>query len=59
MPVLALWGDAGLPSRLPVLDIWRRCADDVHGQPIPNCGHFLPEEQPDQVAQLLLAFLKS
>jgi pimeloyl-ACP methyl ester carboxylesterase len=59
MPVLALWGDAGLPSRLPVLDIWRRYADDVHGQPIPDCGHFLPEEQPDQVAQLLLAFLEN
>ena len=59
MPVLALWGDAGLPSRLPVLDIWRRYADDVHGQPIPDCGHFLPEERPDQVAQLLLAFLEN
>ncbi len=57
--VLALWGDAGLPSRLPVLDIWRRYADDVRGQPIPDCGHFLPEEQPDQVTQLLLAFLQN
>ena len=58
MPVLALWGDAGLPSRLPVLDIWRRYADDVRGQAVPACGHFLPEEQPDEVARHLLAFLK-
>jgi haloacetate dehalogenase len=58
MPVLALWGDSGLPSRLPVLDIWRRYADDVRGQPIADCGHFLPEERPDEVAQRLLAFLE-
>ncbi|MEV0195653.1 hypothetical protein [Nonomuraea sp. NPDC050691] len=23
MPVLALWGSAGLPARLPTLEIWR------------------------------------
>jgi haloacetate dehalogenase len=59
MPLLALWGDAGLPSRLPVLDIWRRYADDVRGQPIPDCGHFLPEERPDELAAHLLAFLEA
>jgi haloacetate dehalogenase len=42
-----------------VLDIWRRYADDVRGQPIPACGHFLPEEQPEEVASHLLAFLKT
>lgn len=57
MPVLALWGDTGLPSRLPVLDIWRQYADDVRGQPIAACGHFLPEEQPEEVTRHLLAFL--
>jgi len=57
MPVLALWGDSGLPSRLPVLDIWRRYADDVRGQAVAGCGHFLPEERPDEVAGQLLAFL--
>jgi haloacetate dehalogenase len=58
MPLLALWGDAGLPSRLPVLDIWRAYADDVRGQAIPDCGHFLPEERPEAVAELLLRFLR-
>ena len=46
MPVLALWGDGGLPSRLPVLDIWRRYADDVRGQAVAGCGHFLPRSSP-------------
>ena len=59
MPVLALWGDSGLPSRLPVLDIWRGYADDVRGQAVAGCGHFLPEERPDEVAGQLLAFLRA
>ena len=59
MPVLALWGETGLPSRLPVLDIWRNYADDVRGQPIGACGHFLPEEQPEELTKHLLAFLGS
>ena len=59
LPVLALWGASGLPSRLPVLDIWRRYADDVRGQAVAGCGHFLPEERPDEVAGQLLAFLRA
>jgi haloacetate dehalogenase len=46
MPFLALWGQSGLSARLPVLDIWREYATDVRGEGIPDCGHFLPEEQP-------------
>ncbi|MEV0237724.1 alpha/beta hydrolase [Nonomuraea sp. NPDC050786] len=47
MPVLALWGSVGLPSRLPTLDIWREYAEDVTGAQIPDCGHFIAEERPD------------
>jgi haloacetate dehalogenase len=57
MPVLALWGATGLTGQLPVLDIWRDYATNLQGEPIPDCGHFLPEEQPDQVAARLLSFL--
>jgi haloacetate dehalogenase len=42
-----------------VLDIWRRYADHVRGQPIAACGHSLPEEQPEEVANHLLAFLET
>jgi haloacetate dehalogenase len=57
VPVLALWGDGGLPSRLRVLDIWSEYADDVTGGPVEDCGHFVPEEQPDRMLEALLPFL--
>ena len=57
MPLLALWGGSGLTGKLPVLDIWREYAADVRGEAIPDCGHFLPEEQPDIVNRLILDFL--
>ncbi|WP_443150778.1 alpha/beta fold hydrolase [Nonomuraea sp. KM88] len=57
MPVLALWGSAGLPARLPTLEIWREYADDVTGVQIPACGHFIPEERPDILLDHLRGFL--
>ncbi|ADI04327.1 alpha/beta hydrolase fold protein [Streptomyces bingchenggensis BCW-1] len=57
MPVLAVWGSAGLPARLLTLEIWRAYADDVTGAEIPECGHFIPEEQPEALLVHLRAFL--
>jgi haloacetate dehalogenase len=57
MPVLALWGDQGLPARSPMLDIWSRYATDVTGEAVPDCGHFVPEEQPDRLLEILIPFL--
>lgn len=57
MPLLALWGSSGLPSSVAVLDVWREYARDVRGGPVPDCGHFLPEENPAYVIESLLAFL--
>ncbi len=56
-PVRVLWGEAGLPAGLPVVDVWREYADDVRGEALPGCGHFLPEERPDLLAEHLLRFL--
>jgi haloacetate dehalogenase len=56
-PVLVLWGEAGLPAGLPVVDVWREYADDVRGEAVPGCGHFVPEERPDLLAEHLLGFL--
>ncbi len=57
MPVLAMWGAAGLTASVPVLDVWREYATDVHGVEIPDCGHFLAEERPDAVLAHLTDWL--
>ncbi|MGH6921682.1 MAG: alpha/beta fold hydrolase, partial [Geminicoccaceae bacterium] len=56
-PVLALWGRRGLMERhFDVLATWReRSAGEVTGHAL-DCGHFLPEEQPEVTAQGLLEF---
>jgi pimeloyl-ACP methyl ester carboxylesterase len=58
MPVLALGGArteargrAGEP-----LESLRAIATDVRGGSIPDCGHFIPEEQPELLAEQLLGF---
>jgi haloacetate dehalogenase len=53
---LALWSQDGIGSSYDVLEIWRAEADQVRGRAL-DCGHFLPEERPDEVASELLAFL--
>ncbi|MEU2741467.1 alpha/beta hydrolase [Streptomyces sp. NPDC007095] len=57
LPLLALWGSEGLPARLPTLEIWRVYADDVTRAEIPECGHFIPEEQPEALLAHLRPFL--
>jgi haloacetate dehalogenase len=55
-PVLVHWGaEEGSMSDAP-LRVWRRWAGDVRGGPIP-CGHFVPEEAPDELAASLVRFL--
>ncbi|MEU4674396.1 alpha/beta hydrolase [Amycolatopsis sp. NPDC023774] len=56
-PLLAMWGQSGLLGKLPTLDIWRDYADNVTGVGLQNCGHFLPEEQPEAVVSHLREFL--
>jgi haloacetate dehalogenase len=55
-PLLVLWGEQGAMHRLKdVLATWRALADDVRGRHLP-CGHFLPEECPEETAAELIAF---
>jgi haloacetate dehalogenase len=55
-PLLALWGDHGIPAASGhPLDVWRRWASDVSGHGVA-CGHFLPEEAPEATLAALLAF---
>jgi len=56
-PLLVLWGGRGFVHRhYAVLDVWRQYANDLRGRAL-DCGHFLPEERPDEVIAELLAFL--
>jgi haloacetate dehalogenase len=56
-PVLVLWGEKGVIERcFHPLDEWRRVADDVRGRSLP-CGHYVPEEAPEQLVAEVLAFL--
>jgi haloacetate dehalogenase len=55
-PVLALWGARNfLEAWYDVLGVWRDWADDVSGRAL-DCGHYLPEERPEEVAAELRAF---
>jgi len=56
MPVLALGGSGGKGRGLQVLENMQELATDVRGGEIANCGHWLPEEQPETVAHEMLAF---
>ena len=56
-PLLALWGEKGAMHRLyDVLACWRERAQAVEGRALA-CGHYLPEEAPEEtVAELVLFF---
>ena len=64
-PVLLLWGSnmAKRPgwqtgASLDMLTVWQERAVDVRGKPL-DCGHFLPEELPEETTVELLAFLST
>lgn len=55
MPLLALSADQGsIPDMAGPL---RAFAENVRGETISHCGHFLPEEQPEAVAAAMRRFL--
>ena len=58
VPTLVLWGQRGNLARRRALDIWRVRCSQVEGAEIPDCGHYLPEEQPDAVIYHLLPFIE-
>src|SRR5215212_4760613 len=56
IPVLALWGDAGIARAAAMpLDSWKAWATNVSGAAVDS-GHFLPEENPDATAKALKDF---
>ena len=58
-PLLVLWGaNARLEAWYDTLAVWREWAEDVRGHSLP-CGHYLPEECPEETLEALLAFFSN
>ena len=58
-PVLVLWGEKSKPaSWYDPLDVWSEWAGDLRGTGLP-CGHYLPEEAPEQTAAELVSFFST
>jgi haloacetate dehalogenase len=57
-PVLVLWAGRGGASRFASpLEVWREWAEDVRGHAL-ECGHFLPEERPEEIGRALGDFFR-
>lgn len=57
-PVLAIWGEFGkIHDLFDVLATWQEKADIVTGHPLP-CGHFIPEEAPEELLADLQVLLR-
>jgi len=55
-PALVLWSANSMWAAYDILDVWRGRAQDVQGIAL-DCGHFLPEEDPERTAAELIRFL--
>jgi len=55
-PLRVLWGKHGVIERLfEPLELWQNIADTVSGRAL-DCGHYLPEEQPEEIVAEMRAF---
>ena len=58
-PLLVLWGARGvIAAHFDVLETWRQEADDLQGGPL-DCGHYMPEDLPETIADSLRRFFSS
>jgi 2-hydroxymuconate-semialdehyde hydrolase len=58
-PTLILWGEKDV--YLPI-SLGNRIHKDIMGsqmERIPNCGHYIPEDQPELATKLIVAFLRN
>jgi haloacetate dehalogenase len=55
-PLRVLWGDKGVIEKcFDALAEWRQVARDASGRALP-CGHYIPEEAPDELLAEMLSF---
>ncbi|MGI4778151.1 MAG: alpha/beta fold hydrolase [Janthinobacterium lividum] len=58
-PLRVLWGAHGAVGKcFDVLALWRERADAVSGRSV-DCGHYVPEEAPEEIAREALAFFRA
>ena len=56
IPVLALGGDGG--SAPDIYEVMKPLCEDVRGGVIKDCGHYIPEEQPEALAAKMIEFFE-
>jgi haloacetate dehalogenase len=58
MPLRVLWGEHGLVNKcFKPLEDWQKVAKNVSGKTVA-CGHYIPEELPDELISEAIAFFK-
>lgn len=53
-PILALGGDVGMSPN--IFEAMKPLGENVQGGVIADCGHYMPEEQPEIIAERMRAF---
>ena len=56
-PALLLWGFRDIAFRRKELEVWQTALHACELHEFPDCGHFLAEEAPDEIAALLRTFM--
>jgi pimeloyl-ACP methyl ester carboxylesterase len=57
-PTLVLWGSSGRTAQAPdMLGVWKPRCEQVEGHAVPDCGHFIAEEQPGALVEAILRFV--
>ncbi len=57
VPTLVLWGGSRTPQNADMLGVWKARCERVEGFAIPDCGHFIAEEQPAALLEAVLRFV--
>jgi haloacetate dehalogenase len=55
-PTLLLWSAKSMWATFDIIEVWKQRAKNVQGLAL-NCGHFLPEENPEKTTEELIRFL--
>lgn len=58
VPTLVLWGESRPAQSADMLGVWKERCERVEGHAVPECGHFIPEEQPAAVIEAILKFVR-